>query len=228
MDLLSLPQKAGIAAVLPLMMRIMSVDTPSFATATATGSVTVTGSGDPSSSDQDRYHAVAQLLHWGMAFAIIAIVAIGLLHDSWSDEAKSVGMRLHKSLGITIFVLALLRLGWRLTHKPPPYLPPLPRWQMLLSGATHWLFYVLMIGMPIGGYLMSSGGSRPMLWFGLELPKVPIERESALWELAHSGHGWGGWLMAGLIVLHVSAALYHWMAGVDNSAERMFPDLVGD
>ncbi|MEO1046519.1 MAG: cytochrome b [Pseudomonadota bacterium] len=181
-----------------------------------------------SASQQQRYHAVAQLLHWVMAFAIITIVAIGLFHDGWSDEVKGVTMRLHKSLGITIFVLALFRLGWRLTHKPPPYEPPLPAWQKALATAVHWLFYALMIGLPIGGYLMSSGGSRPMLWFGIELPKVPIDRESTLWEMAHSGHSWGGYIMAGLIGLHIAAAGYHLLAGMDNSVERMMPGMSGD
>lgn len=204
------------------MMRIMSQANPQTAPRVSPYAVL------PSSGAQDRYHAVAQLLHWGMAFIVITIVAIGLMHDGWSDEAKGVGMRLHKSLGITIFVLAWLRLTWRLTHKPPPYTPPLPRWQKLFAGSVHWVFYALMIGMPIGGYLMSSGGSRPMLWFGVELPKLPIERESALWELAHQGHGWGGYLMAGLITLHIAAACYHLMAGFDNSVERMLPNMGGD
>lgn len=171
----------------------------------------------------DRYHAVAQLLHWLMALIIVTIVAIGLFHDGWSDEVKGVTMRLHKSLGITVFALALIRLYWRLTHSPPPYTPPLPAWQKMLATAVHWMFYALMIGLPVGGYLMSSGGSRPMLWFGVELPKVPIERESALWELAHSGHSWGGYLMAALIVLHITAAAYHLFGGFDNTVERMMP-----
>ncbi|WOE75428.1 cytochrome b [Alterisphingorhabdus coralli] len=180
-------------------------------------------SSSSASGQNDRYHGVAQLLHWLMALMIITMVVIGLFHEGWTDEVKGVTMRLHKSLGITVFALVLIRLGWRLTHKPPPYTPPLPAWQKTLATAVHWLFYALMIGLPIGGYLMSSGGSRPMLWFGVELPKVPIERESALWEMAHQGHSWGGYVMAGLIVLHITAAAYHLVSGFDNTVERMMP-----
>lgn len=172
-----------------------------------------------------QYNRVAQILHWLIAIAILLIIPIGLFHDALEDMVGDNYMTLHKSLGITVFGLTLLRVIWRLAHRPPPYVPEIASWQKRLGGTVHFLFYVLTLGLPIGGYVMSSAGDGPMEWFGFNLPKFAIERESTLWELAHEGHELGGKIMAGLVILHVAAALYHWLKLRDSVIGRMIPGL---
>jgi len=173
-----------------------------------------------------RYNAVAQIFHWVMALIVIVIVCIGVFHESWSEATRASAMALHKSLGITVFVLAIARLGWRLAYSPPAYSQPLAGWQKWASKLTHWTFYALMIGLPIGGYVMSS--PRGIAWFGVPLPSLPVERGSAIAGLAHEGHEYGGYLMGALILLHIGAALYHQLVDADNVFERMLPPLVRD
>ena len=94
--------------------------------------------------------------------------------------------------------------------------------QRSLSALVHWLLYVLMLAMPIFGYTMSSAGKRPMLFFGIELPKLPVEKGDMLAGLAHEGHEIGGYIMAALVVFHIAAAFYHQMVMKDNLLRRMW------
>lgn len=177
------------------------------------------------STNSVRYNRVAQILHALIAIAILLIVPIGLFSDALKDALGDSYMTLHKSLGITVFGLTVLRIIWRLSHRPPPYVPDIAAWQKKLAGAVHFLFYVLTFGLPIGGYMMSSAGDRPLQWFGVNLPKFAIERESTIWQMAHDGHHLGGKIMAGLVVLHILAALYHWLKLRDGVMGRMIPGL---
>ncbi|MEZ5710232.1 MAG: cytochrome b [Blastomonas sp.] len=170
-----------------------------------------------------RYHRVAQMLHWVIGLAVIAGIILGLGHHRLEDDFGWNPMLLHKSLGITVFVLTLVRLAWRMGHTPPPYSPPIAGWQKSVGTGLHWLFYLFLLGLPVGGYVMSSAGPKPIEWFGVSLPKLAVEKGSALAEIAHEGHEIGGKVMAGLVILHVLAALYHWLALKDGVMQRMLP-----
>jgi cytochrome b561 len=172
-----------------------------------------------------QYNRVAQILHWLIAIAILMIVPIGLFHDALEDMVGNNYMTLHISLGMTVFGLTLLRVIWRLSHRPPAYVPDIAPWQKRLGGTVHLLFYILTLGLPIGGYIMTSAGDRPLQWFGFNVTKLAVERESTLWELAHEGHELGGKIMAGLVVLHIAAALYHGLKQRDGVVGRMIPGL---
>ena len=168
-----------------------------------------------------RYNGVAQALHWIIGLAVIATVVLGLWHEPLEPVLGQGLMQLHKSLGMSIFVLSLIRLGWRFTHSPPA-LRPMPGWQTAAAKVSHTLFYILMIGLPIGGYLMSSAGKYPLAWFGVPIPKAPVGKDSLIAGLAHEGHEIGGYIMAALVVLHVGAALYH-ASKRDGVMSRMLP-----
>jgi len=169
-----------------------------------------------------RYNGVAQTLHWITAAILVVSVPLGLFHESLEATYGNV-MPLHKSLGLTVLLLTLVRLGWRLMRPPPPEPPELPRWQAVLARSTHWAFYVLLIAMPIAGYVMSSAGSRPLALFGLPIPKLALDRDAPIAGFAHEAHEIGGLITAGLILLHVSAALYHQFAGPESVFARMLP-----
>src|SRR5271167_1175015 len=105
----------------------------------------------PPTSSSTSYGAVAKTLHWLIAFLIVAMLVIGWLMTTLPRENayKFPLFQWHKSIGILILLLSLLRLGWRLTHSAPPLPAKMPAWEKFAARATHWLFYVLIIGMPL-------------------------------------------------------------------------------
>src|SRR5512140_2943913 len=110
----------------------------------------------PGLGRSSRYATVAIVLHWLIALAIVLQVSLAWRFD---DDRTPLGFaltQLHKSIGVTILVLSILRLGWRLTNPPPPEPATLAPWERVLSQVVHWGFYLIMIGMPLTGWLMVS------------------------------------------------------------------------
>lgn len=186
-----------------------------------------------SAAHSTRYTSVAIFLHWLIAVVIIVNLAgafvIESLFESSLQADKDLGaflMGLHKAAGISVIFLTLLRLAWRLAH-PPAALPAhMARWEVALSKATHGLFYLLMLGVPLAGWLMSSAhpGNFPLTWFGLfDIPQLPIADNKATAHLWEEVHEISAYLMIGLIVLHVAAALKHHFIARDDVLARMAP-----
>ena len=167
-----------------------------------------------------RYSRVAMWFHWTIAVLVIVNLVIGLLHDAIG------GMGLHKPIGLTILALTAGRIAWRLLHRPPPLPAHTPAWERAAAHATHWVLYLLMIAMPVTGWVMVSGAEvrRPLTLFGLfDIPYLPVGRDAA--SLGHDAHALLGWLMLALVVLHVAAALRHWLVLRDGVFGRMAPAL---
>lgn len=166
-----------------------------------------------------RYTNVAILLHWTIALLIIYNLVTGLLVDDVSKPVRAVMMPLHISSGITILVLSLGRIAWRLTHRPPPLNPILPRYERILALTVHALFYVSMIVMPLIGWaIVSAHPPKPdgtiTLWGALPWPVIgpiahiqPAEVQKNWRHLFEDWHGDGGWIMLGLLALHLGGAL---------------------
>lgn len=190
-------------------------------------------------TDTPRYTAVAIALHW-----ILAVLLIGMVYFGWymedlrdalfagtaSVEAVQQAYNLHKTTGILILLLSLIRLGWRLTHKTPGMPQGMKPWEKLAAHATHWAFYVLMIGMPILGWISASASELPSFLFNnpdLPLPRLPVPQSESLHEVSASIHGAGGWPILILFGLHVAAALKHQFVDHDGLIARMIPVLKG-
>ena len=185
---------------------------------------------------------VAITLHWVIAAAILLNLGIGLWMvwaiDSSELQAGAVSaFQLHKSIGLAVLVLSLIRLAWRLLYPPPP-LPVAARgWERALAAITHWLFYGLMIGLPLSGWLYVSAQWRgaapfniPTLWFGLfEVPHLfglgdssaALRQQVAAISL--NVHGAMVLALILLLVLHVAAALKHHFLQRDGILARMLP-----
>lgn len=173
----------------------------------------------------ERWGAVSQSLHWLIALLIVTIATVGLVMDELPKTPKYFWVfTLHKSLGITVLALAVLRLGWRLYAGAPPPVPGTPRWQARIASFTHWLLYALIFAMPLSGWLYdSSSGLRPFRWFGLaEVPKLSPPNES-LSHLSHDVHETLFLVLLGLVALHAAAALYHHFFQNDATLARMLP-----
>lgn len=186
----------------------------------------------PAGAVRLRYDATAMTLHWLIALGVIANLAIGLYMGDVprSDPMKFALITTHKSIGLTVLTLSVLRVVWRLMH---PFLPlpldvPLQfRW---LARATHFLFYVLIIVLPLTGWLMASLGTHPISYFGLfNWPHLPgfagLDHTAAhaYDEAFGSAHSFLAWTMIVLIVLHVAGALYHQFGSRERVLQRMMP-----
>ena len=167
-----------------------------------------------------RYDAVARGLHWAMAVLIIANLASGFLNDALEGIVRVIPV--HKSIGLTVLVLSLVRLGWRFAGHRPPLPAAMPAWERAAAQATHAAFYVLMIALPLSGWIFSSAGRYPLDWFGLfPVPKFAVTKADAIYAVMHDGHEAMGVIAALLIALHVGAALRHHFVLRDQVLRRM-------
>lgn len=165
----------------------------------------------------DRYSNVAITLHWVIAAGIVFQILLAWRMDDLKTPLGFALIQLHKSVGITILLLSLVRLGWRLAN-PPPREVGLNRWEATLSKITHLGFYGIMIGMPITGWIMVSASriSIPTVLFGVvPWPHVPglahlAEPAKSAWRaIGHEGHEWLAFGTYLLLLLHVAGALKH-------------------
>ncbi len=170
--------------------------------------------------DPARYHAAARALHWTIAVLLIGNLASGFLKDALDGVVRIVP--LHKSVGLTVLALSVLRLGWRLMSRTPPLPAQIPVWERAAAHVTHAAFYALMIGLPLSGWIFSSAGTYPLDWFGLfTLPKFAVTKQDAIYGLTREGHEVMGIVAALLIALHVAAALRHHFVLKDGLLRRM-------
>jgi cytochrome b561/polyisoprenoid-binding protein YceI len=198
------------------------------------------------STQAQRYSAVAIVLHWAIAFAILFMIPLGLwMHEQAEDgvitDSVFRAFQLHKSVGLTVLVLSLVRLAWRLMNPPPPMPEHMPAWERFIARATHWAFYALMLGLPLTGWLYVSTGwsihdDQPLVvntvWFGLiQVPHLfglnnadPDLRETVA-DLAFNAHALLAWAAVGLAVLHMAAALKHHFFDRDEILAHMVPGL---
>jgi cytochrome b561 len=134
----------------------------------------------------------------------------------------------HKTAGVAILLLSLARLAWRLTHKPPALPAGTPGWQRVAARATHVGFYAVMIGVPLGGYVVASSYAPqlPILLFNeIQLPALPVPKTPEFQEFSGSAHGAGGWVILVLLAIHAGAALKHHFLDRDGVLARMIPGL---
>jgi cytochrome b561 len=188
-------------------------------------------------SAQARYTGVAVALHWLIAVLIITNVGLAWYSDTLHGAAKIGIIQWHKTLGISILLFSLVRLAWRLTHRPPPLAPHLKAWERWLAHIVHCGFYVLMIGLPLTGWIMVSADPLiriyPIHLFGLfdwpaigfltDLPRGQMRQVHENFEAAH--HLLAKVIVYGLIPLHVLGALKHQILDRDNELSRMIPFL---
>ncbi len=181
---------------------------------------------DPAGQSAMRYSSVAMWFHWVIAALIVANLFLGLYHEDFGKAARSWMMFFHKATGLTILALSLMRLMWRIGHRPPPFDSVLRPWESLLARATHWAFYVLMIALPVTGWALSSSSNRPVNYFGLvEISPLPVPRTDPVHDRLEDTHELLGKLMIGLIALHLLGALKHVAKGDRHVIARMGPFL---
>lgn len=173
-----------------------------------------------------RYTSVAIILHWLIALLIALNFVAAWVADDMPKPEKMQVMANHKAFGLTILALTAIRIVWRLIHKAPPLPTTLPAWEAALARVTHFLFYVLMLLIPLTGWGMASGSGKPVSWFGLfAVPALPVGGSKALGGAFSESHELLGYVMLVLFGLHVAAALKHQFLDRDDTMARMLPFL---
>jgi cytochrome b561 len=170
-----------------------------------------------------RYGSVAQLFHWVIVVLIVTQFVLARRAEGLSPVAKIGVLATHKSVGITILALAVLRLTWRLFNPVPPLPAGTPRWQERAAHVSHFLLYALLFVQPVLGWLMSSARAFSVSWFGLvQLPDF-IEPNKAAFERLRDWHEVMAWSLATIAVIHLAAALKHHFFDHDDVLRRMLP-----
>lgn len=179
-------------------------------------------------SSSARYNPLAIAFHWILAIAIVGAFGVGLYMTGLPMSPTRLKIYTwHKWAGVTILALSALRLLWRLA-KAPPALPAavsraMPRWQHLAHHGTHAALYLLFFAVPLSGWAYSSAAGFPITWFGvLPLPDL-VAPDKALAEVLKESHELLAFALAGLVVLHVAAALKHQIIDRDGLLLRMWP-----
>lgn len=181
-----------------------------------------------------KYSGVAIALHWLVAAGIIVNIALAWVWPHLADAQVRPAINMHKSIGITVLGLALIRLLWRLTHRPPALPTSYERWEITLSHLTHWLLYALILAMPLSGWIMDSAwkdaATHPLFLFGLfEWPRIAaithldLATRDTLHSVFGAAHAWLAYLVYGLVTLHIAGALKHEWIDREPELRRMLP-----
>ena len=164
------------------------------------------------------------IFHWLIAIAVIVNWRLAEAAEHAEMPAKAEIFANHKALGITILALTIGRLAWRWTHPMPPLPSDLAKWEALLARSVHIVFYVLLIGLPLGGWLANSFGGRDIDFFGLfTIPPLPIGENDGLARAIYGAHTLGGSIFIYLIGLHILGALKHTFFDRNGGIFRMLP-----
>jgi cytochrome b561 len=171
-----------------------------------------------------RYTNTAVALHWLIVLAIVAAATVGLYMAGLSFSPQKLRLySWHKWIGVTIFLLAVARVLWRLTHPAPALPPAVRRWQRGAALATHVALYVLVLIIPLSGWLMSSALGVKTVYLGLiPLPDL-LAKNKELGEMLKGVHVALNWGLAAVVLVHVGAALKHHFVERDDVLHRMLP-----
>lgn len=172
----------------------------------------------------EQYTPTAKGLHWLIAALMLGTLGLGFyMHDLPLSPQKLQLYSWHKWAGVTVFFLAIVRLGWRAGHRPPPLPQSMPAWQQWAAHGGHLALYVLTLAIPLSGWLMSSAKGFQTVWLGiLPLPDL-IGKDKALGDLLQTVHVSLNLTLVAVLAAHIGAALKHRFVDRDNVLQRMLP-----
>jgi cytochrome b561 len=178
----------------------------------------------PTEQPPTRYNAVAQTLHWVIAGLIVGQFVLGRMAESLPLGLHKLALLArHKSFGMTILMLAVVRLLWRLTHSAPPLPAGMTTLERAAARGTHAALYALLFAMPLTGWLMSSAKNYSVSWFGLFTWPNLIGRNEAAFDVLRTTHDTLSDVLFAVVVLHILAALKHHFWNRDDVLTRMLP-----
>lgn len=177
-------------------------------------------------SDAAHWGGLAKFFHWAVVVLLLAQATLGLVMVNLPKKPSVIAYyTLHKSLGLTILLFALLRLGWRAFDRRPEEPATMPHWQVVGARLGHALLYTLLFAVPLSGWLFDSASAlRPLYWWNLvQVPNLTGGANPDLKAFAEAAHEWLFWLLALVAAGHAAAALFHHFVDRDDVLRRMLP-----
>lgn len=173
-------------------------------------------------NSENAYGPVAKLLHWSMALLILGLIGLGLYMTSEPDgDPKWALYDLHKTIGSGVFVLLLVRMVWRKVSPPPAMPLSMDKLEQLAAHAGHAMLYLMMLALPVTGYLDSSFGGYHLSFFGLfDVPMI-FDKDQALLEFFATAHSYIAYGLMAVLAAHILAALKHHFISKDDVLRRM-------
>lgn len=167
---------------------------------------------------------MAKTFHWLMALLIVGLLILGFLVANLEDHPLQAPLiNIHKLFGLSVLCLVALRLIWKLLN-PRPKLPlDMPAWEIISSNLVHGGLYLVMIVMPLSGWIMSTAAGHFPHLFGYEFPMPGIPQDKSLGDLFFKVHFFTAWIIIGLVTIHTLAAFKHHFFDKDNVLQRMLP-----
>ena len=177
----------------------------------------------PLRSDHSRWSTAAKTFHWIMALLILGNGAFAIWMDDLKPSMNKINMfALHKSIGLTVLALFLLRVLWRAIDRRPPHLPA-PRWQHIVATTVHGLLYLLIVAIPLSGWAFNSAHGFPLQYFKqFNLPAL-VGKNPGLSDTLGAVHEYLFWFLVVVVVVHAGGALKHHLIDRDDTLRRMLP-----
>jgi len=172
--------------------------------------------------NEARYDGVAMFFHWTVAVLVVIVGVLGLLHDSWPRATQAKWINIHAMVGLLVWVLLMLRLGWRLSHRPPELPPEVGAFSRRTSYPVHLLMYLLLFVIPVLGIITFIWHGR-VFDFGLFRIDPHVHSNRAIFHPTEDIHGYLAYALFGLAGLHALAALWHHFVRHDGVLLRMWP-----
>ncbi len=172
-----------------------------------------------------RYNNVAITLHWIIAVLVLVLIGLGLYMTDIprNTEERSFFYNLHKSIGLTTAIIVLIRVWWRLKNPPPALPASMPQWQVTASKISHALLYMCLIMMPIAGFTASQFTKWGVTYFGLFKIPPMASPNKVLYDFFQGVHENTAYVLMFVLIVHISAALYHLLFVKDGVFQRMLP-----
>ena len=177
-----------------------------------------------------RYALIQRLLHWLIALMVLGVLAVGLIfaiYDGFNGTKAAFGAdmtnlfyKYHKTFGVLILGFMTVRIAVKLALGKPEYSQPLTKFEHAASNAVHGLLYLLLLAMPVLGWLATGASGFPVEFFNWTLPPI-LSKDKELGALLYELHGICGWLILILVAAHIGAALKHWLIKRDGLMARM-------
>ncbi len=163
-------------------------------------------------------------LHWLAALLVFGMLGVGFFLSDVPSEFKGTAYMLHKSTGLTILALMLIRLVWISSSGKPKLPESTPKWECFLASSVQHALYLFLVAMALSGWLMATASNKIPVYFGwFRVPFPGVTPNETLAEWMYDTHGVIAWILLGLVGLHIAGALKHWLIQKDDVLDRMLP-----
>ncbi len=174
--------------------------------------------------DVVNYSAGFKWLHWVVACLVLGMLGVGFFLTDMPSAFKATAYMLHKSIGLTILILMLVRIVWIMFTGKPKLPDTTPKWEHFLANSVQYALYAFLIAMALSGWLMATASNKIPVYFGwFSVPFPALLPNERLADWMYSAHGTIAWILLGLVGLHIAGALKHWLIQKDDVLTRMLP-----